>query len=138
VLDRLAVLPEWRGHAATANATLDLAQHMGVLTRLDPDSGLSPLHESFADFLAARAIARGETGLPAKLNTPYDEAMLFLVEIAGVDDRLADRLAAENPLLACRAARLRGARGQAGAEPTGRLLPPRAGTPPRQIRGTSA
>ena len=60
-LDRLAVLPAWRGHAATANGTLELAQRMGVLTRLDSDSGLSPLHDSFADFLAARAIIRGET-----------------------------------------------------------------------------
>ena len=122
VLDQLAALPAWRGHAATAEGTLDLAQRMGVLTRLDPDSGLAPLHDSFADFLAARAIIRGETGLPATLNTGYDETVLFMVEMVGVDDTLADRLAAENPLLACRVARLRQARGQADAGRVGMLL----------------
>jgi len=122
VLDQLAVLPAWRGHAATAEGTLELAQRMGVLTRLDPDSGLAPLHDSFADFLAARTIARGETGLPARLNTDYDETVLFTVEMAGVDDTLADRLANENPMLACRVARLRQARGQADAERVGMLL----------------
>lgn len=122
VLHQLAVLPAWRGHAATAEGTLELAQRIGVLTWLDPDSGLAPLHDSFADFLAARAIARGETGLPARLNTGYDETVLFVVEIAGLDDTLADRLAAENPLLACRVARLHQARGQADAERVGMLL----------------
>ena len=122
VLDRLARLPAWRGHAATAIGTLELAQRIGVLARLDSDSGLSPLHDSFADFLAARAIARGETGLPARLNTGYDETVLFVVELAGLNDCLADRLAAENPLLACRVARLRRARGRADAGRAGRLL----------------
>jgi hypothetical protein len=121
-LDRLAVLPAWRGHAGTANGTLELAQRTGVLTRLDSDSGLGPLHDSFADFLAARAIARGEAGLPSRLSTGYDETVLFLVEIAGLDDGLANRLAAENPLLACRAALLRRAGGRADAERAGRLL----------------
>ena len=45
-----------------------------------------------------------------------------MVEMAGVDDTLADRLAAENPLLACRVARLRRARGQADAGRAGMLL----------------
>lgn len=123
VLDQLAVLPAWRGHAGTAEGTLELAQRMGVLTRLvDPDSGLAPLHDSFADFLAARAIIRGETRLPPRLNTGYDETLLFMVEMAGLDDTLADRLADENPLLACRVARLRQAHGQADAGRVGTLL----------------
>jgi len=122
VLDQLALLPAWRGHAATAEGTLEMAQRTGVLTRLEPDSGLAPLHDSFADFLAARAIIRGETGLPARLTTGYDETVLFMVEMAGLDDTLADRLAAENPLLACRVARLQQARGQADARRVGLLL----------------
>jgi len=90
VLDQLAVLPAWRGHSATAEGTLELAQRMGVLTQLDPDSGLAPLHDSFADFLAARAMIRGETGLPARLTAGYDETVLFMVEMAGMDEPTPD------------------------------------------------
>jgi hypothetical protein len=121
-LEGFALLPTWRGHSGTAEGVLELAQRVGLLTRLDSDSGLAPLHDSFADFLAARAIARGETGLPARLNTSYDETVLFVVEMGGLNDTLADRLATENPLLACRVARLRQARGRADAERVGWLL----------------
>jgi hypothetical protein len=122
VLDDLAKLPVWRGPGCTPADALSHAQAMGLLIRLDPDSGLAPLHDSFADYLAARAIARGHAAVPAVLNGGYEETVLFTVEMAGLSDELAYRLAAENPLLACRVARLPQARGLADPDTVGRLL----------------
>lgn len=59
---------------------------------------LAPLHDSFADFLAAKAIVRQEASLPPRLNAGYEETVLFMVELAGLDDALALRLATESPL----------------------------------------
>lgn len=56
------------------------------------------------------------------LNGGYEETVLFTVEMAGLSDELAYRLAAENPLLACRVARLPQARGLADPDTVGRLL----------------
>lgn len=115
-------LPVWAGQSSTPGDVLARAQAMGLLTRLDPDGGLAPLHDSFADYLAARAITRGEATLPTVLSLSYDETMLFTIEIAGLSDVLAYRLAAENPLLACRVSQLPQARGRADPHQVARLL----------------
>jgi hypothetical protein len=121
-LDRLAELPAWRGHTGTAETALAAAQRIGFLTRHDPDSGLAPMHDSIADFLAARAIVRQEASLPPRLNTGYDEIVRFVVELTGLADELALRLATENPLMACRLAHQGPARGLADADVVGSLL----------------
>lgn len=126
-LERLAGLPAWRGHAGTAESALAVAQRAGLLARSDGDSGLAPLHDSFADFLAARAIVRQEASLPSSLGTSYDETVLFMVELAGLDDALSLRLATESPLLACRVGRQRQARGRADPHQAGLLLQALAG-----------
>jgi hypothetical protein len=115
-------LAEWRGWDCTPAVALSRAQSMGLLVRLDPDSGLAPLHDSFADYLAARAIARGHTALPAVLDSGYDETVLFIVDMAGLNEELAYRLAAENPLLACRVVRLPQAHGVADPDCIRRML----------------
>jgi hypothetical protein len=121
-LDRLAALPAWRGHTGTAETALAAAQRIGFLTRHDPDSGLAPMHDSIADFLAARAIVRQEATLPSRLSSAYDETVRFMAELTGLADALALRLATENPLLACRVARQHPARGCADADMVGSLL----------------
>lgn len=126
-LDDLAALPAWRGHTSTAERALATAQRTGLLTRSDPDSGLAPLHDSFADFLAAQAIVRQEASLPPQLNAGYDETVLFMVEMAGLDYAFALRLATENPLLACRVGRQRESCGHADANQVGSLLQALAG-----------
>jgi len=126
-LDDLAALPAWRGHTSTAELALETAQRTGLLVRRDPDSGLAPLHDSFADFLAARAIVRGEASLPSRLNTGYDETVMLMVEMAGLDDALALRLAVEDPLLSCRVAQQRQARGHADPDQVGLLVQALAG-----------
>lgn len=114
--------PVWRGQACSPDAALSHAQTLGLLGRLDPDSGLAPLHDSFADYLAARAIVRGEAPLPDVLSTRYDEALLFVVDMDGLSDEAVYRLAVDNPLLACRVSRLPFARGPADPQVVGRLL----------------
>jgi hypothetical protein len=121
-LDHLAELPAWRGHTGTTETALAIAQRTGLLARRDPDGELAPLHDSFADFLAAKAIVRQEANLPAQLNVSYDEAVLFIVELTGLDHSFALRVATENPLLACRVARQRQSRGHVDANHVGSLL----------------
>ncbi|MCM3882240.1 NACHT domain-containing NTPase [Frankia sp. R82] len=136
-LDALRGLPVWRGHECSPADALSHAQAVGLLTRLDPDSGLAPLHDSFADYLAARAIARGQVALPAVLDPGYDETVLFTVDMAGLSDDLTYRLAAENPLLACRVARLPQASGLAEPSGVGRLVDALIGDSVLPLFGTS-
>jgi energy-coupling factor transporter ATP-binding protein EcfA2 len=122
-LRRLDGVGAFAGHAVTANEILHDAQAMGLLTRPDLDAGLVPLHDSFADYLAGAAVARGWATLAASLVPAQDEQALFAVQIGGLDDALADRLAVENPLLACRVAALAGVEpGSADPERVGALL----------------
>jgi hypothetical protein len=94
------------GHGVTAGQVLDDAQAIGLLARPDLDAGFVPLHDSFADYLAGTAVAHGWADLPAPLIPAQDEQVLFAVQTVGLTDVLADRLAVENPLLACRVAAL--------------------------------
>lgn len=94
------------GHGVTADQVLDDAQAIGLLARPDLDAGFVPLHDSFADYLAGTAVAHGWADLPAPLIPAQDEHVLFAVQTVGLADALADRLATENPLLACRVAAL--------------------------------
>ena len=126
-LDGLAALPAWRGHTSTAETAMTTAKRTGLLNRPDADAGLAPVHDSFADFLAAKAIVRQEASLPPSLSAAYDETVLFMVELAGLNEALALRLATESPLLACRAARQRQARGHADPTQVGSLLSALAG-----------
>lgn len=82
------------------------AEAVGLLFRLDPDGGLAPLHDSFADFLAGRCMARGQAAVPDLMAAQYDEAVLFMADIGGLDHRVALRVATDNPLLPCRLAKL--------------------------------
>jgi hypothetical protein len=115
-LEGLDGIGAFTGHAATAGQVLAEAQAMGLLVRPDLDAGLVPLHDSFADYLAGVAVARGWVELPGPLVPAQDEQVLFAVEIAGFNDGLAERLVAENPLLACRVAAMPEAEG-AGLDP---------------------
>lgn len=126
-LDQLAAHPAWRGHSGTPETALQTALRTGLLTRHDPDSGLEPLHDSFADFLAARAIVRREASLPPRLSATSDETVTFMIEIAGLDHTLALRLATENPLLCCRVAQQQRARGRAHAGRVSQLVRAMAG-----------
>jgi hypothetical protein len=105
-LGRLASSDVFADHGVNAGQVLDDAQAMGLLVRPDLDAGLVPLHDSFADYLAGVAVAHGWVGLPGLLVPARDEQVLFAVQIAGLAEALADRLAVENPLLACRVAAL--------------------------------
>ena len=121
-LEHLETVPRWRGARCTPTRALTVAADVGLLTSLDPEGGLAPLHDSFADFLAGRAMASGDAPWPETLTTPYDEAVLFAVETGGLDAHLVLRLARENPLLACRVAHTPQAVGSADPILVGQLL----------------
>jgi hypothetical protein len=108
-------------------AMLSIAEAVGLLVRLDPDGGLAPVHDSFADFLAGRCIARGQAAVPDPIAGQYDEAMLFMADIGGLDHRVAVRVAADNPLLACRLAKLPAVAGRTDVTEVGELVAALAG-----------
>lgn len=112
---RAEQLPAWRGTTTSAAEILSRVTGIGLLHRSGPDSGLTPLHDSFADYLAATAVTRGIADLPLQLTPAHDEQVLFLAEIAGLDAALSQQVAAQDPLLACRVTAL--AAGDGDAEP---------------------
>jgi hypothetical protein len=112
-ITRLSNGPVWRGAELSGTELLAKGQALGLVSRIDPDGGLAPLHDSFADFLAGRAMSRGDAEFPPHLSSMYDEAVLFAVDISGLSDWLALRIASENPLLACKVSHHLKGRGQA-------------------------
>jgi hypothetical protein len=106
---------------------LSIAEAVGLLVRLDPDGGLAPLHDSFADFLAGRCIARGQAAVPDPMAGQYDEALVFMADIGGLDHQVAVRVAADNPLLACRLAKLPAVAGRADVTEVGEMVAALAG-----------
>ncbi|MCM4080623.1 hypothetical protein [Paractinoplanes hotanensis] len=120
-LERVGQVPSGCGAVDPLDA-LDFIQSTGLLVRLDPDSGLAPMHDSVADYLAARAIHRKQADLPVVFGEGYDETLLFLVEMSGLSNEVAIRLAQESPLLAVRIASLRHSCGEAHPEIVSRIL----------------
>jgi hypothetical protein len=58
-----------------------------------------PVHDSFADFLAAQVHARGLVALPAVLDAGDDQRVLFTGEVGGVTAQLAAQVARDRPFL---------------------------------------
>lgn len=119
---RAEQLPAWRGTTSSATEILSRVRDIGLLCRPGPDSGLTPLHDSFADYLAAAAVARGIADLPLQLTPAHDEQILFFAEIAGLDAALSQQLAAQDPLLACRVIELPAGDGDAQPDEVAALL----------------
>jgi hypothetical protein len=94
------------------------ARRAGLISPLGFVQTVVPIHDSFADYLAGAAHARGLVALPGKLQPSDEQRLLFNAEIAGVDQHLASAVARDLPFLAVRLADLdrRSCQEEAGEE----------------------
>lgn len=92
------------GSTASPQAIDTAARRSGLISPIGYTQTLAPMHDSFADYLAGTAHARGLAPLPARLRPGDDQRILFAAEIGGVDAELAALVAQDLPFLAVRLA----------------------------------
>ena len=92
------------GSTASPQAIDTTARRSGLISPMGYTQTLAPMHDSFADYLAGSAHARGLAPLPARLQPGDDQRLLFAAEIGGVDAGLAALVAQDLPFLAVRLA----------------------------------
>ncbi|UNB50923.1 hypothetical protein [Mycolicibacterium sp. YH-1] len=86
-----------RGQQLTADDLREYGFETGLVRITQLDS-VRPLHDSFADYLSAVAIAVSVADLPDRLANNDRLRVRFLAELAGVDDELATKAASDLPL----------------------------------------
>ncbi|SFC96963.1 AAA domain-containing protein [Nocardioides terrae] len=69
----------------------------GLLVPLGADQVLVPVHDSYADYLAGLAHARGLAPLPRTLSTSDERRLEFAAQLAGVSDATAVQVARDLP-----------------------------------------
>jgi hypothetical protein len=83
----------------------EAATRSGLIVPVGFTQTLVPMHDSFADFLAALAHAKGLATLPAVLDASDEQRVLFTAEMAGITEDLAVRVARDRPFLLAQLAR---------------------------------
>ena len=86
-----------RGQQITVNEVREYGFETGLVRTTQLDS-VRPLHDSFADFLSAVAMAASVAELPDRLANSDRARICFLAELAGVGDELATKAAGDLPL----------------------------------------
>jgi hypothetical protein len=103
LVDAAEVLAQ-RGVHCDANSVDAAARRCGLIAPLGWAQILVPIHDSFADYLAGTAHARGHVALPGRLAPGDDQRILFTAEIGGVDADMAALTARDLPFLTVRLA----------------------------------
>ncbi|MEI9935828.1 MAG: ATP-binding protein [Pseudomonadota bacterium] len=86
-----------------ADATDRSARRCGLIVPVGYTQIVRPLHDSFADYLAGTAHARGLVPFPPQLLPGDEQRILFSAEIDGLGSDLAHSVARSLPFLAVRA-----------------------------------
>lgn len=87
------------GHSVTARRLREFGSETGIV-RSAPFDTVRPIHDSFADFLAALALSRSLAELPDHLGEHDRARARFLAQLSGVTVGLADRLTRDLPFTA--------------------------------------
>lgn len=75
----------------------DAARRSGLIVRLGQSETVAAVHDSFADYLAGLALARGASAFPADVRPGDEERLLFAAQIGGMDRGFAEALAERLP-----------------------------------------
>jgi hypothetical protein len=89
---------------ADDEAVAETVSRTGLLVPLGADQVLVPVHDSYADYLAGVAHARGLIELPDVLSSGDERRLEFAVQLAGVDDATAVQVARDLPFTTIRLA----------------------------------
>lgn len=87
------------GHSVTVRRLREFGSETGIV-RSAPFDTVRPIHDSFADFLAAVALSRSLAELPDRLGEHDRARARFLAQLSGVAVGLADRLTRDLPFTA--------------------------------------
>lgn len=87
------------GHSVTVRRLREFGSETGIV-RSAPFDTVRPIHDSFADFLAALASSRSLAELPDQLGEHDRARARFLAQLSGVAFGLADRLTRDLPFTA--------------------------------------
>ncbi|MCH9732324.1 MAG: ATP-binding protein [Actinomycetia bacterium] len=87
------------GHSVTVRRLREFGSETGIV-RSAPFDTVRPIHDSFADFLAAVALTRSLAKLPDRLGEHDRARARFLAQLSGVAVGLADRLTRDLPFTA--------------------------------------
>ncbi|WP_214369031.1 ATP-binding protein [Pseudonocardia sp. H11422] len=90
------------GPELTASSADEDLRRIGLVRNFGHSGAVAALHDSFADFLSAQAIARGLSGIPEGAASSDEQRLIFLAEIDGVGHDLASILLRSMPFLAIR------------------------------------
>lgn len=80
-----------------AAAVDDAARRSGLVFRLGQSETVVALHDSFADYLAGLALARGAVAFPPDVKPGDEERLLFAAQIGGMDRAFVEAIAARLP-----------------------------------------
>ena len=80
-----------------AAAVDDAARRSGLIVRLGQSETVAAVHDSFADYLAGLALARGAVAFPADVKPGDEERLLFAAQIGRMDRAFAEAIAARLP-----------------------------------------
>lgn len=80
-----------------ATAVDDAARRSGLLVRLGQSETVAAVHDSFADYLAGLALARGAVAFPVDVKPGDEERLLFAAQIGGMDRAFSEAVVARLP-----------------------------------------
>lgn len=80
-----------------ANLVDDSARRAGLIVRIGQSETVAAVHDSFADYLAGLALARGAVAFPADIKPGDEERLLFAAQIGEMDRTFAEAVAARLP-----------------------------------------
>jgi hypothetical protein len=83
---------------STAEAAVEAGQAIGLLRTSAQGSALGFLHDSFRDFLVARALERDPSRIPATVGASWEPSLQMLAEVAGLTPPLTATALTSIPL----------------------------------------
>lgn len=90
----------------TGESIINDAESIGILEAPARNGYAGLLHDSFRDYLASEAVARGHCFFPDQLTLDWEETVVFHAEQSGVSDEIRYKAARDNLILAIRLSKL--------------------------------
>lgn len=83
--------------AVDADAIDTVGRRSGLVVRLGHTETVAAVHDSFADYLAGLALARGAAPFPGSVQPGDEERLVFAAQIGGIDRAFANAVARRLP-----------------------------------------
>jgi hypothetical protein len=88
-LDEITTEGMFSTNGVTAESALDSAKSIGLLQSDTEEAVVGFIHDSFRDYLVARALTNGARSIPDTLSEPWEPAIAMVAEASGVSPEIA-------------------------------------------------